>query len=76
MAKYSNLIDYLNGAADSHLSIVGRNSVSGVAGYWTLSSLSTNSSAAWDVMSSGMSGGGAVAANPVVGVRPVINLSI
>ena len=69
------LIDYLYGDEDADYGITGRNGVSDVCGYWTLSSVSSSSSLAWYVDYDG-SAYDSIVDNDGYGARPVINLSI
>jgi len=70
------LIDYLYGDDDADYGITGRNGVSGVYGYWTLSSLASLSDYAWAVDCYGNVSSDYVGIDGDYGVRPVINLSI
>ena len=66
------LIDYLSNDNE----IAGRNGVSGVYGYWTLSSYASYSDHAWIVNYDGYAGHDGVSSDGSNGARPVINLSI
>ena len=66
------LIDYLLNDNE----IAGRNGVSGVYGYWMLSSDASASFSAWYVHYIGYANGSIVDDDGRIGARPVINLSI
>jgi len=70
------LIDYLLGTNDSTLGITGRNNVSGIYGYWTLSSTGNSDIVAWVVYYDGRATHTAVASTGLYGVRPVINIPV
>ena len=71
------LIDYLDGQFDVAYGITGRNGVSGVYGYWTLSSYTSSSSGGARIV---ISGGSAnfynVNLDDRYGVRPVITVPV
>ena len=69
------MTNYLNASASSY---PDRTAVSGVCGYWTLSSIASDSRGAWNVYYDGYAYGIGVDVNNdgSYGVRPVINLSI
>jgi len=75
-AKTLYLIDYLHGKADANWGIVGRNSVTEVYGYWTLSSSSINTSKAWYINYNSILYEYDVSHNTGIGVRPVINVPV
>ena len=70
------LIDYLYADEDAERGIMGRNGVSGVYGYWTLSSIASRSDLVWYVDYTGNANLNDVVFDSSYGVRPVITVPI
>ena len=70
------LIDYLDGSEDEYIPLEGRNNVSGLTGYWTLSSTFVYTVGACYVNHNAYYDYDVHVYEVALGVRPVINLSI
>lgn len=71
------LIDYLDGEYDEDIPVIGRNSISQIYGYWTLSFCATYPNKVWFIHNQGfIDYDDDINNNSAYGVRPVITLPI